>query len=62
MTVRTESLNPAHLVRWMAPAAFGALLIALVAALRRRVARPAMQRMSGEWLRNHTSRATDYWP
>ena len=53
MTVRTESA-PAHL-GWllMAPAAFGALLLALFSTVRRRAASPALPRMSDEWLRTY---------
>ena len=62
MAERTDPL-PALLLRWLIPpAAFGALLTA-VTALIRRTREPAMPRMSDEWLNTHvqdSSRHNDY--
>ncbi len=44
---------PTQLLRWlMAPAVFGALFATVVSLLRART-RPALPRMSDEWLRSH---------
>ena len=61
MAARTEYV-PTHLFRlFMAPAAVGALLMALFNAIRRRAAQPSMPRMSDEWLRSHGTPDWDTW-
>jgi hypothetical protein len=52
MAVRTDAAPP-HLIHWlMAPTALGALLMALLSAVRRRAAEPSLPRMSDEWMRS----------
>ena len=55
MSVRTDGNTlPTFLLRFlMAPVALGALFAAAAALFQRRASRPAKQRMSEEWLRNH---------